>query len=209
MPAILRSVPHVLSTTESEGISQEFRLSHRAGPSLATDASRVAPLGASGRSPERADRFESTPCQADRRPFRRSEMADLACRRPLDGYLTASTDEGLASVDFCHRPLGPHRGRVAVCSIRGGSSAPGPLPSANAKTLATELASKRCPRSSCRFSDKVVHCGPGVFPTCLPASARCTASRHMSRWANRKGPRWDDLRQVVGERLFWVRFGYR
>ena len=38
-------------------------------------------LGACGRSPERADRFESTPCQADRRPFRRSEMADLACGR--------------------------------------------------------------------------------------------------------------------------------
>ena len=40
-----------------------------------------AVLGACGRSPERADRFETTPCQADRRPFRRSEMADLACGR--------------------------------------------------------------------------------------------------------------------------------
>ena len=38
-------------------------------------------LGACGRSPERADRFESTPCQADRRPSRRSAMADLACGR--------------------------------------------------------------------------------------------------------------------------------
>ena len=42
---------------------------------------RFGGLGACGRSPERADRFESTPCQADRRPFRRSAMADLACGR--------------------------------------------------------------------------------------------------------------------------------
>ena len=43
--------------------------------------SRFGGLGACGRSPERADRFESTPCQADRRPSRRSAMADLACGR--------------------------------------------------------------------------------------------------------------------------------
>ena len=50
-------------------------------PPPAAAGSRALPLGACGRSPERADRFESTPCQADRRPFRRSEMADLACGR--------------------------------------------------------------------------------------------------------------------------------
>ena len=53
----------------------EYHESFQRGPH------RVVCLGACGRSPEQADQFESTPSQADKRPFRRSEMADLACGR--------------------------------------------------------------------------------------------------------------------------------
>ena len=83
-----------------------------APPPPAAAGSRALPLGACGRSPERADRFESTPCQADRRPFRRSEMADLACGRasrrvPDSSYRRRPRDRRLLPQAPRYSP--PHR----------------------------------------------------------------------------------------------------
>ena len=83
----------------------------------------VDALGACGRSPERADRFESTPCQADGRPFRRSEMADLACGRasrrvPNSFYRRRPRDRRLLPQAPRFPSEGEATGRSALASHR-------------------------------------------------------------------------------------------
>ena len=113
---------------------QVAALHHRAGPQAEVALAVPAAIGACGRSPERADRFESTRCQADRRPFRRSEMADLACgrasrrvpdsfyrRRPPDRRLLPQAHRAWAWIRA--RPGRPPPSRSAGSSARRPASA--------------------------------------------------------------------------------------